>query len=115
MDRSHPPPAVGVSMGQAAVANILAYQPAVAGSGTSGATADPNATDPAVKAFMDYMKETPAQRWEEEWLRAHGLTLKQLQAMSPAQRAAIEREIARDIQTRLQQAGEKKLAALTLG
>jgi len=65
-------------------------------------TAEGNA---AVQSFLNYMKETPAQRMEDAWLAAHGLTQKELDAMSPAQRLAVQKQMADDIKTEI----EKKM------
>ena len=42
--------------------------------------------------FLDYMKLTPAQRFEEDWLRAHGMTRKDLDSMKPEERQKIAEE-----------------------
>lgn len=68
---------------------------------------DSASTDPA-QAFLNYMKETPAQRLEDAWLASHHLTRKQLEAMSPAQRQAIEKQMAADIKEKLKQEAQKK-------
>jgi hypothetical protein len=36
-----------------------------------------------VQSFLDYMKETPAQRMEDAWLNAHHMTRKEFEALSP--------------------------------
>ena len=83
-------------------------------SGTSKATQEANQ---AVSFFMQYMKETPAQRFEDSWLAAHGLTEKDLQNMSPEKREAILKQMAEDMkrqmQQQVQQAQKKAGAGLT--
>lgn len=59
--------------------------------------------DSAVQTFLDYMKETPAQRFEDEWLAAHHLTSKELAKMPAKQREAIIKQMESDIKARLQQ------------
>jgi hypothetical protein len=79
--------------------------------GTQGLsqTAD-TATDPT-QTFLDYMKETPAQQMEDAWLASHHLTRKDLAAMSPDKRQAIEKQMAEEIKQKVKQETEKKSAA----
>lgn len=65
----------------------------------------------AVQNFMTYMKETPAQQMESSWLAAHHLTLQQLNAMPPAQRLAIEKQMEQDIKNEI----TKKVQAASSG
>lgn len=55
----------------------------------------------AAQTFLNYMKETPAQRMEDAWLAAHGLTRKELDAMTPAQRLAVEKKMEQDIKNEI--------------
>jgi hypothetical protein len=71
------------------------------------------AGDSAEQAFLDYMKETPAQKLEDQWLAAHHLTRKQLDAMPPKQREAILKEMQADIERQLKQQTEKKTGTKT--
>ena len=75
----------------------------LAASSSSGSSSE----DPA-QAFLDYMKETPAQQMEDAWLAAHHLTRKQLEARSPDQRQALEKQMAEDIKNQIKQAADKK-------
>lgn len=79
---------------------------------TAGPTRSNNplgASDGTVEqAFLDYMKETPAQKLEDQWLAAHHLTRKQLDAMSPQQREAILKEMEADIEQQLKKQTAKK-------
>lgn len=45
--------------------------------------------DNAVQEFMDYAKETPAQRMFSNWLGSHNITQQQFDAMTPAQQQAL--------------------------
>ena len=65
-------------------------------------------SDQATQDFLDYMKETPAQRLEDSWLAAHHLTRKDLEAMSPEQRKAIEKQMAADIEQQIKEAAKSK-------
>ncbi len=60
---------------------------------------------------MNYMKETPAQRIEDMWLQAHGLSEKKLAAMSPKQREAVMKQMADDIKKQMQDAVKKAQTA----
>jgi hypothetical protein len=71
------------------------------------------AGDTVEQAFLDYMKETPAQKLEDQWLAAHHLTRKQLDAMSPQQREAILKEMEADIEQQLKQQTAKKTGTKT--
>ena len=55
---------------------------------TSNASA-PSGSASVEQSFLDYMKESPAQRMIDAWLKAHGLSEQDLQNMPPAQREAI--------------------------
>jgi hypothetical protein len=57
----------------------------------------------AEQQFLNYMKETPAQQYEDSWLAAHHLTRQQLNAMPPKQREAIEKEMAADLKRKVEQ------------
>ena len=57
----------------------------------------------AEQAFLKYQRETPAQKLEDAWLKAHHLTREQLAAMPPAQREAIEKQMAADLKEKLKQ------------
>jgi hypothetical protein len=65
------------------------------------------ASDP-VKEFLDYMKETPAQRFEDNWLAAHYLTREQYDAMPPQQREAIQKQMASELKEQAKQAAFDK-------
>jgi hypothetical protein len=78
----------GISFG-AILAGTTPTQPSSGLTATSG--------NSAVQDFLAYMKETPAQRMEDSWLAAHGLTRDALNAMPPAQREAVLKQMAQDI------------------
>lgn len=95
------------------------------GSATSSATtgnstqannlsdADTSGESQAVKDFLDYMKKPVAERMEDAWLKAHGLTAKDLAAMPAAQRDAIEKQMANDIKSQMQQQAQAKASKQT--
>ncbi len=59
------------------------------------------AQNSATQTFLNYMKETPAQQFEDSWLAAHHLTEQQLANMSPAQREGIIKEMQQDMQAQI--------------
>jgi len=64
----------------------------------------------AVQDFLNFMKESPAQRMVDEWLKAHNLTEKELTAMPAAKRDAIEKQMAQDIENAVKQRMEAQEA-----
>jgi len=58
--------------------------------------------------FLAFMRESPAQQMEDEWLQAHHLTEADLAQMSPAQREQIIKEMEQDIKTKTQQELQNK-------
>ena len=75
---------------------------------TSGSGSD---SDSFEQTFLNYMKESPAQRMTDAWLKAHHLTEKSLQALPPAQRDAIENEMAEDIKKLIERKAQSVLSA----
>ena len=86
-------------------------QSAAAGAAGGKAAGAANSSESAVQWFQNYMKETPAQRFEDSWLAAHGLTQKQLDAMSPQQRQAVMQQMANDMKQQLEQKTRASLAS----
>jgi hypothetical protein len=81
------------------------------GSAPTASGSDPASSSDPAQAFLDYMKKTPAQRMVKAWLAAHHLTQQQLDAMPPAQRTAIERQMAQDIQNETREKAKQKPGA----
>jgi len=77
------------------------------GSADDSALAPPSAPS-AKDTFLAYMKESPAQRMEDNWLKAHGLDEKKLAAMTPDQRAAVMKQMQTEIADALKTQTEKK-------
>jgi hypothetical protein len=68
-----------------------------------------SASKPDAKAeFQKYMKMTPAERMEENWLRAHGLSKEKLAAMSSEDREKIMKQMKDDIEKKLKDDSEQK-------
>jgi hypothetical protein len=76
-----------------------------------------NATDPnsAEQQFLNYMKEPPTQRMVDAWLKSHGLTRQELEAMPPDKRAAIEKEMANDLRQQIEKEAANKAASQPKG
>jgi hypothetical protein len=62
----------------------------------------------AKQDFLDYAKETPQERMEDNWLRAHGLDRKKLAAMNAKDREKIMRQMKQEIEQALQRQTENK-------
>ncbi|HZB93260.1 MAG TPA: hypothetical protein VE397_17570 [Stellaceae bacterium] len=62
-----------------------------------------NSSGSTTQWFLDYVKETPAQRWEDSWLAAHGLTQQELNSMPVQKRDAILQQMANDLKQQMQQ------------
>jgi hypothetical protein len=64
-------------------------------------------------AFLDYMKKTPAQRFQEQWLKAHGLSQAEFDAMPPEKKQAVLDTMRKDLETQMkekaQNGGQKPL------
>lgn len=54
-----------------------------------GAGASSGSSDDAVQEFMNYAKETPAQRMFSDWLGSQNVTPQQFSAMTPEQQQAL--------------------------
>lgn len=65
-------------------------------------------TSSAADVFMDYMKKSPAERMEDNWLKAHGLTKEKLASMSPEEQEAIRKQMKSEIEASLKQQTEAK-------
>jgi hypothetical protein len=72
----------------------------------------PKASD-KVQEFLNYMKQTPAQRLEEDWLKQHGLTREKLAAMSPEEREKVMAQMKEEIQQQMKQNAENKVNGKT--
>lgn len=68
----------------------------------------PAAPSAVEQSFLDYARETPAQKMRDSILNSLGLTEKDLQAMDPKERAKVEAKIKELIKQKVEQATEKK-------
>jgi hypothetical protein len=94
-------------------AGAAAGLPAQSAPAQSSNQATGSTGDSAAQTFLNYMKETPAQKLEDAWLASHHLTRKDLEAMSPAKRQAIEKQMAEEIKAQTKQAMDNKLRGKT--
>jgi len=77
-----------------------AAQPAAAPSGRK-----PNS---AADEFLAYMKKSSAERMQESWLAAHGLSKEKLAAMTPEQREAVLQQMAKELNEQVAQKAREK-------
>lgn len=68
----------------------------------------PAAPSAAEQAFLDYAKETAAQKMRDAILNAMGLTEAKLQAMDPKERGKVEEKIREIIKEKVEQSTERK-------
>ena len=75
--------------------------------GATGGTAQQKAGAETVQSpeqtFLAYMKKSPVERWIESWLKAHGLTKDEFDALPPDQHEALAKEMAEDLKKAAQQ------------
>ncbi|MDR3425009.1 MAG: hypothetical protein P4M13_08050 [Alphaproteobacteria bacterium] len=85
------------------------------GSGSAAQSVCSNVSVPESpeQAFLDFMKESPAERMEDMWLASHHLTKQDLAAMSPEKREAIEKQMAHDIKQEIEQKMKQQASSLT--
>lgn len=82
------------------IPGLNSYNPAsykAPASHSNAGTSQPNAWDKAAQDFMNLMKQSPMERWMDQWLKSHNLTKEDLEKMPAEQRHALMREMAQDI------------------
>lgn len=47
--------------------------------------------------FLSYVKKSPIERWVENWLKAHGLTKAEFDALPAERHEALAKEMAEDL------------------
>ena len=65
------------------------------------------AGEDGVQQFMDYMKETPAQRLFTSFLNSHHITQSQFDAMSPKQQEALTQQFEQQLKQQMAEASDK--------
>jgi len=73
----------------------------------ASAAARNSGADSAVTDFLDYAKETPAQRMRDAILKSMGLSEDDLKTMSPEKRKAVEETIRQKIRDAAEEAAKK--------
>lgn len=71
-------------------------------------TSSSSKQDPAVQNFMNYMNESPEERFIDSWLTAHHLSREELAKMDPEKREAIMKQIAEDMKRAIKEKVEEK-------
>ncbi len=71
-----------------------------------GAPSTKTAAPDAATEFLNYMKESPAQRMMDSWLQAHGLTQADLDKMKPEERDKIVQQMKQDIEEKIKEKNE---------
>lgn len=95
----------GFNIANFAVNSGLARQKTAAASDTASLD---QITKPSAKdVFLDYMKKTPAERMQDAWLKAHGLTKEKLEKMSPQEQKAVMKQMQDDIERSLKEDAQK--------
>ena len=84
--------------------------PAQAAPVSAGDTADTTSTaDSATQDFTNYMKETPAQRFQDSWLKQHGISQEDFNNMSPAEQQKLLEQMKQDMEERMKSSTDKAL------
>ena len=55
------------------------------------------------ETFLAYVKKSPVERWIESWLKSHGLTKEEYDALPPERHDALAKEMAEDLKKAAQQ------------
>jgi hypothetical protein len=55
-----------------------------------------------VNEFLSYMDKTPAQRWQEAWLKQHGITPGDFAAMSPQERQKLMDQMQQELKQKME-------------
>ncbi|GAA0538858.1 hypothetical protein GCM10008941_18230 [Rhizomicrobium palustre] len=86
-----------------AASSALTRKPAKQADDLSAAVSQPDAK----ASFREYMKMSPAERMEENWLKSHGLSKEKLAAMSPEERDKVMKQMKDEITQALKEKAEK--------
>ena len=77
-------------------------------SSDAGLTATAKPADDPVKDFLEYMQMTPAERMERAWLKQHGISKEEFDAMSPAEKQKLMDEMKKDIAEKIKLNAEEE-------
>jgi acyl-CoA reductase-like NAD-dependent aldehyde dehydrogenase len=99
--------------------NGLSFGSIVAPAAKPAVGVTPTKTNAAADDFLAYMKESSAERMADAWLAAHGLSKEKLAAMTPEQRDAVLKQMAKEIKDEVEQSvrekADKKMAGNAAG
>jgi len=68
---------------------------------TSGVTSTKKPDSAAATNFLDYMKQTPAQRWQAAWLSQHNITQQQFDAMSAEEKQKLINQMKQEMEAKM--------------
>ncbi len=68
----------------------------------------PSEADTPEASLMKFFKMSPAEKMQYTWLNAHHLTKEKLAAMTPDERAAVQKQMETEIQQKAREDTEKK-------
>jgi acyl-CoA reductase-like NAD-dependent aldehyde dehydrogenase len=88
--------------------SVLTFGSVMAATARPTVTPAASKTNSAADNFLAYMKESPAERMADSWLAAHGLSKAKLAAMTPEQRDAVLKQMAKEITDQVAQAAQQK-------
>ncbi|MDE1153674.1 MAG: hypothetical protein PW788_14155 [Micavibrio sp.] len=69
---------------------------------TTGISASKKTDSTASTKFLDYMKQTPAQRLQEAWLAQHNITQQQFDAMGADEKQKLIDQMKQEMQAKMQ-------------
>lgn len=97
------PSSFGAALAAATSASAPAPASASGSAAASSGAVSSSAGSDAASQFESYMKETPAQRMQDAWLRQHGISQQQFAAMSPADKQKLNDQMKADIEAKVKQ------------
>lgn len=80
---------------------------------TSGKLDKPLEQKTGKQEFMEYMQKSPIERMRDAWLQGRGLSEEKLEAMSPEERQAIEKQMAEDIKRQMEMSMQESQSGLS--
>jgi hypothetical protein len=66
----------------------------------------PTAKSSAADEFMNYMKMTPAERMQANWLSSHGISKEKFEAMSPEEKQKLLAKMKHEIEEQIKKASD---------
>lgn len=65
-----------------------------------------NTPSDAAQEFKNYMQKSPAERFQEQWLKAHGYTKAQFDALPPEKKQALLDEMRKELEDQIKRTAE---------